>query len=149
MLLSQRERSSGTFFFTEVIYDLILLGMKNIRINGYTLEGPLLVDDPDVKRTFMDASGQLRHVRQFSNPSRLKNYMSRHPEGIILAGAGNFFFLEPVPVSAAMIRFDSSGGADILVREGAEDIEKQLVAIRGIHAAAAEAAGIIHEGSVC
>lgn len=149
LLLSQRERSSGTFFFTEYIYELILTGMKNIRINGHILEGALLVDDPDVKRTFMDASGQLRHVRLFSHPGRLKSYIRKHPEGIILAGAGSFFFIEPVPVSAAMIRFDKSGGADILVREGAESLEKQLLAIEGICAAAAEAAGITHEGSAC
>ena len=122
--------------------------MKDIKINGHNLSGALLVDDPDVKRTFMDASGQLRHVRLFSHPGRLKSYIRRHPEGIILAGVGAFFFIEPVPVSAAMIRFDASGGADILVREGAESIEKQLLAIDGI-CAAAEAALSTHEGSVC
>ena len=122
--------------------------MKDIKINGHKLGGALLVDDPDVKRTFMDASGQLRHVRLFSHPGRLKSYIRRHPEGIILAGVGAFFFIEPVPVSAAMIRFDASGGADILVREGAESIEKQLLAIDGI-CAAAEAALSTHEGSVC
>ena len=139
----------GTFFFTEDINKLILLGMKNIRINGHIIEGVLLIDDPEVQRTFMDASGRLRHVRLFSHPGRLKSYIHRHPEGIILAGVGTFFFIEPVPVSAAMIRFDAFGGADILVRDGAESLEKQLLAIEGICAAAAEAAGITHEGSAC
>ena len=102
--------------------------MKNIRINGHILDGPLLVDDPDVKKTFMDASGQLRHVRSFSQAGRLKSYVRSHPEGIILAGVGTFFFLEPIPVSAAMIRFDEAGNADILIRGEAESIEKQLEA---------------------
>lgn len=116
--------------------------MKDIKINGHVIEGALLVEDPDVKRTYMDASGQLRHVRSFSQPGRLKSYIRRHPEGIILAGAGAIFFLEPVPVSSALIRFDEAGNADILVRDEAESIERQLTAMEEIHDAAAEAAGI-------
>lgn len=111
---------------------------KDIRINGHRLDGPLLIDDPDVKRVFTDALGQLRQVRSFSQPDRLKSYVRRHPEGMILAGAGNIFFLEPVPVSSAMIRFDESGNADILIREEAESIEKQLTAMEEIQAAALE-----------
>ena len=121
--------------------------MKNISINGHTLEGALLVDDPDIKRAFPDASGQLRHIRSFSQPGRLKAYIRKHPEGIILAGVGAIFFLEPVPVTSAMISFDESGSADILVRDRAEEIEKQLVAMEAIRAAAAEAAGISRGGS--
>ena len=68
-------------------------------------------------------------------------------EGIIIAGVGNFFFLEPVPVSAAMIRFDESGSADIRIKEGAEQIEKQLAAMEAIRAAAADELGITREGS--
>jgi hypothetical protein len=125
------------------------LMMNDIKINGHIINGALLVDDPDVKRTFMDASGQLRHVRFFSHTGRLKSYLRRHPEGIILAGVGSFFFIEPVPVSGAMIRFDRSGTVDILVRDGAEGLEKQLLAIERICDAAAEAAGSTHEGSAC
>lgn len=115
--------------------------MKSIRINGHILDGALLVDDPDVKQTFEDASGQQRHVRSFADPSRLKAYVRRHPEGLILAGVGTFFFLEPVLVSAAMISFDE-GGAEIFVREGAESLEKQLRAIDAICAAAIEHIGL-------
>lgn len=121
--------------------------MKVIRINGHVLDGALLVDDPDVKRTFPDASGQLRHVRSFSGSGRLKSYVHRHPEGIILAGVGALFFIEPIPVSSSMIRFDLSGNADISVGYGAESIEKQLAAMEKICAAAAEAAGITSGGS--
>ena len=110
--------------------------MKIIRINGHVLDGALLVDDPDVKQAFTDASGQLRHVRCFTQPARLKSYVCRHPEGIILAGVGTFFFLEPVPVSSAVIRFDEQGSADLLVRDGAERIERQLTAMEAIRAAA-------------
>ena len=56
--------------------------MKNIRINGHVINGALLVDDPEVKRAFPDASGKLRHVRSFSQPGRLKSYVRKHPEGI-------------------------------------------------------------------
>lgn len=112
--------------------------MKRIRINGHTLEGALLVDDPDVKKTFVDASGQLRRVRSFTQPGRLKSYVLRHPEGIVLAGVGSIFFLEPVPVSAAMIRTDGESGLDILLKEDAERIERQLAAIEDIYAAAEE-----------
>ena len=115
--------------------------MKDIRINGHILDGSLLIDDPDVKKTFTDASGQLRHVRSFSQPGKLKSYVRRHPEGIILAGVGAVFFLEPVPVSSAMIRFDETGGADIQVRDNGENIEKQLTAMEAIRAAAEDAAG--------
>jgi hypothetical protein len=115
--------------------------MKDIRINGHILDGSLLIDDPDVKKTFTDASGQLRHVRSFSQPGKLKSYVRRHPEGIILAGVGAVFFLEPVPVSSAMIRFDETGSADIQVRDNAENIEKQLTAMEAIRAAAEDAAG--------
>ena len=122
--------------------------VKGIKINGHVLEGALLVDDPDVKRAYPDASGQLRHVRTFSQPGRLRSYLKKHPEGIILAGVGTFFFPEPVPVSSAMIRFDEAGSADIVVRERAEEIEKQLAAMETIRAAASEAVGIIHEEPV-
>ena len=122
--------------------------MKNIRINGHVINGALLVDDPEVKRAFPDASGKLRHVRSFSQPGRLKSYVRKHPEGIIMAGTGGIFFLEPVPVSAAMIRFDEAGCVDILVREGAESLEKQLATIDEILAAAAFEVGKIREGSV-
>ena len=115
--------------------------MKDIRINGHILDGSLLIDDPDVKKTFTDASGQLRHVRSFSQPGRLKSYVRRHPEGIILVGVGAVFFLEPVPVSSAMIRFDETGSADIQVRDNGENIEKQLTAMEAIRAAAEDAAG--------
>ena len=90
---------------------------------------------------------QLRHVRSFSGSGRLKSYVHRHPEGIILAGVGALFFIEPIPVSSSMIRFDSSGNADISVGYGAESIEKQLAAMEKICAAAAEAAGITSGGS--
>ena len=66
---------------------------------------------------------------------------------MIIAGAGNLFFLEPVPVSASMIRFDETGSADILIREGAEQIEKQLAAMEAIQAAAAEEFGITRKSS--
>lgn len=115
--------------------------MKDIRINGHILDGSLLIDDPDVKKTFTDASGQFRHVRSFSQPGKLKSYVRRHPEGIILAGVGAVFFLEPVPVSSAMIRFDETGSADIQVRDNGENIEKQLTAMEAIRAAAEDAAG--------
>jgi len=110
--------------------------MKDIKINGHILDGALLVDDPDVKKSFMDASGQLRHVRSFSQPGKLKSYVCRHPEGIIIAGMGAFFFIEPVPVSRAMIRFDEAGNADIQVRDNAESVEKQLSVMEEIRAAA-------------
>ena len=120
--------------------------MKDIRINGHILDGSLLIDDPDVKKTFTDASGQLRHVRSFSQPGKLKSYVRRHPEGIILAGVGAVFFLEPVPVSSAMIRFDETGSADIQVRDNGENIEKQLTAMEAIRAAAEDTAGRTHGG---
>ena len=123
--------------------------MNDIKINGHIINGSLLVEDPDVKRTFMDASGQLRHVRSFSHTSRLESYIHKHPEGIILAGAGAFFFIEPVLVSGGMIRFDKSGDVDIIVSDGAEGLEKQLLAIEQICAAAAEAAEGTHEGPAC
>ena len=113
--------------------------MKTIKINGHYLGGALLVDDPDIKRTYTDASGQPRHVRCFTQPAGLKAYARRHPEGIILAGAGNIFFTEPVPVSPAMISFDENGSANIQVREGAGDIERQLEAIEAIQTAAENA----------
>ena len=122
--------------------------MKYIRINNHVINGALLIDDPDVKKSFTDASGQIRHVRSFSQPGKLKSYVRRHPEGIIIAGAGAFFFIEPVPVSCAMIRFDEAGGVDIQVREGAESLEKQLATIDEILAAAAFEVGKIREGSV-
>lgn len=112
---------------------------KEISINGHVLDGALLIDDPEVKHSFTDASGQQRHVRSFSQPGRLRSYMRRHPEGIILAGAGNIFFTEPVPVSPAMISFDETGSANIQVREGAGDIERQLEAIEAIQTAAENA----------
>ena len=117
--------------------------VKGIKINGHMLDGALMVDDPDVKKAYPDASGQLRHVRTFSQPGRLRSYLKKHPEGIILAGVGTFFFLEPVPVSSAMIRFDEAGSVDIVVREGAEEIEKQLAAMETIWDAATEAVGIM------
>lgn len=112
--------------------------MKDIKINGHVLGGALLVDDPDIRRTFTDAAGNARHVRSFRDPARLKAYMRKHPEGIILAGVGTFFFIEPVPLSFAMVGFDDRGNADITVREGAEAIEKQLRAMDEIREAAAE-----------
>ena len=119
--------------------------MKTIKINGHYLGGALLVDDPDIKRTYTDASGQPRHVRCFTQPAGLKAYVRRHPEGIIVAGAGNLFFLEPVPVSAAMIRFDETGSADIRIKEGAERIEKQLAVMEAIRTAALDELGITRE----
>ena len=119
--------------------------VKDIRINGHVLEGTLLVEDPDVKRTFTDASGQLRHVRSFTQPGKLKSYLRKHPEGIILAGVGAFFFIEPVPVSAARIRFDEAGSAEIHVSEEAERIEKQLEAMERISAAAEAAGFLLHD----
>ena len=121
--------------------------MNVIKINGHILDAALLVDDPEVKKTYTDASGRRRHLRSFSQPGRLKSYLRRHPEGLIIAGAGNLFFLEPVPVSASMIRFDETGSADILIREGAEQIEKQLAAMEAIQAAAAEEFGITRKSS--
>ncbi len=109
---------------------------KEIRINGKTLNGALIVDDPEAKQAFPDASGQLRNVRSFSQPGRLRNYVKKHPEGMILAGAGNIFFTEPVPVSSAAIRFDEAGNADILVRDEDKRIEKQLAAMDAIYEAA-------------
>ena len=129
-----QNRIGGCFYTCVVLYGK----MKDIRINGHALDGALIVDDPDVKRAFPDASGRLRHVRCFTQPGRLKSYVRKHPEGIILAGVGTFFFLEPVPVSSVSIRFDETGGADILVREGAESIEKQLAAMAAIRAAASK-----------
>lgn len=110
--------------------------MKTISINGHMLEKALLVDDPEVKKTIGDASGNLRHIRSFTQPARLKGYIRKHPEGIVLAGTGVFFFKEPVPVSLAMIRFDEAGNADITVKEGAEELEKQLRAMEIMRAAA-------------
>ena len=112
--------------------------MKTISINGHILNSALLVDAPDIKRTAVDASGQQRHIRSFSHPGRLRNYLEKHPEGMILAGIGSSFFREPVPVSSAMVRFDECGNADIRIRDGAEQIEKQLSAIEAIRAAASE-----------
>ena len=86
-------------------------------------------------------------MRSFVQPGRLKSFVRKHPEGIIIAGVGNIFFIEPVLVSSAMIRFDEEGGADILVKEDAELIEKQLAAMDAIRAAAAKENGIIHGGS--
>lgn len=121
-------------------------GTKNgIKINGQVLDAALLIDDPHVKKTYTDASGQRRHVRSFSKPASLKAYVRRHPEGIIVAGAGNLFFLEPVPVSAAMIRFDETGSADIRIKEGAERIEKQLAVMEAIRTAASDELGITRE----
>ena len=120
--------------------------MEGIKINGHALEASLLIEDPDVKQAFTDASGQLRHVRSFTQPGRLKSYLRRHHEGLILAGVGNIFFLEPVPVSSAMVRVDESGNADILINEGAERIEKQLAAMEAIRAAAADELGTAPEG---
>ncbi len=113
--------------------------MKEIRINGHVLEGALLIDDPDVKKAFTDAAGHLRHVRSFSQPARLRSYLLRHPEGMIIAGAGGIFFTEPVPVSSAMISFDGSGSADIHIKEEAERMEKQLSAMEAIWSAAEDA----------
>lgn len=121
--------------------------MEGIKINGNILEASLLIEDPDVKQAFTDASGEMRHVRSFTQPGRLKSYLRRHHEGLILAGVGNLFFLEPVPVSSAMVRFDESGNADILINEGAERIEKQLAAMEAIHAAAADLDGLTHDGT--
>ena len=112
---------------------------KEISINGHVLDGALLIDDPEVKHSFTDASWQPRHVRCFTQPAGLKAYARRHPEGIILAGVGNIFFTEPVPVSFAMISFDENGSANIQVREGAADIERQLEAIEAIQTAAENA----------
>ena len=133
LLLSQKKCLAQWRYFDRI--------MKDIRINGHILDGSLLIDDPDVKKTFTDASGQIRHVRSFSQPGKLKSYVRRHPEGIIIAGAGAVFFLEPVPVSSAMIRFDETGSADIQVRDNGENIEKQLTAMEAIRAAAEDAAG--------
>ena len=133
LLLSQKKCLVQWRYFDRI--------MKDIRINGHILDGSLLIDDPDVKKTFTDASGQLRHVRSFSQPGRLKSSVRSHPEGIRLAGVGAVFFLEPVPVSSAMIRFDETGGADIQVRDNGENIEKQLTAMEAIRAAAEDAAG--------
>lgn len=112
--------------------------MNNISINGHTIGGTLLVDDPGIKRAVTDPSGQLRHVRGFSHPGRLKSYLRKHPEGIILAGVGSFFFIEPVPVSSAMIRFDGQDSAEILIRDETYQIEKQLSAMEKIWDAASE-----------
>ena len=112
--------------------------MKTISINGHVLEKALLVDDPDVKRTAVDASGNQRHIRIFSDPARLKSYIKKHPEGFIIAGSGVFFFKDPVPVSLAMISFDDAGNADITVKEGADEIEKQLEVMEDIRSAALE-----------
>ena len=112
--------------------------MKTISINGHVLEKALLVDDPEVKKAVEDASGNERHIRTFLDPAKLKNYLKKHPEGIIIAGTGVFFFKEPVPVSSAMIGFDESGNADIIVRDGAEEIEKQLSTISEVRDAATE-----------
>lgn len=109
--------------------------MKYISINGYVLQKSLMVDDPDVKRTFTDASGAERHIRIFSNAARFKSYVKKHPEGLILAGVGVFFFTEPIPVSASMIRFDDAGNVEITVREGAAKIEKQLSIMEDLRAA--------------
>ena len=103
--------------------------MKTISINGHILEKALLVDDPDVKRTYEDDSGNKRHIRSFSQAESLWRYIRKHPEGIVIAGTGVFFFKEPVPVSAAMVRFDEAGNANILIREGAAEIEEKLESI--------------------
>lgn len=117
--------------------------MKDIKINGYVLDGALLVDDPDVKKTYVDASGQQRHVKSFSQPGKLKSYVSRHPEGIIIAGVGAFFFIEPIPVSCAGIRVDEAGNAEIQVRDHAESVEKQLSVMEAIRSAAEDELGHI------
>lgn len=113
--------------------------MKQIRINGHTLNKSLMIEDPDVKRSFQDASGEDRHVRIISDPVRLKAYSKKHPEGMILAGVGVFFFTEPVVVTAGGVRFDRDGNADILVRAGAEEVERQLRVIDAMSDEAQEA----------
>lgn len=103
--------------------------IKTIKINGHVLEKALLVDDPDVKKVYEDSMGNKRHIRSFSQADSLKRYIKKHPEGMILAGVGVFFFDEPVPVSSAMVRFDEAGNANILIREGAAEIEEKLESI--------------------
>jgi hypothetical protein len=115
--------------------------MKNIRINGYKIDGALLVEDPDAKHAFPDASGELRHVLALSQPGQLKSYVKKHPGGLILAGVGAVFFLEPITVSGAQIWFDKDGNAEMHIKDGAESIEKQLAAMDAIYAMAADAAG--------
>ena len=116
--------------------------MKTISINGHILEKALLVDDPDVKESFTAGSGAERHIRSFTDPDKLKRYISKHPEGIIIAGVGVFFFKEPVPVSSAMVSLDESGSVNILIRDGAEEIEKQLASFDSIREAAT---GIVYD----
>ena len=111
---------------------------KAIRINGHDPACPVMIEDPDVKRTFRDSSGEPRHVRFFSDAVRLKSYLRRHPEGLVLAGAGAFFFTEPIPVPAARIRFCEDGSADIRVKDKAELIERQIARMEEISAAAGE-----------
>ena len=103
--------------------------IKTIKINGHVLEKALLVDDLDVKKVYEDSMGNKRHIRSFSQEDSLKRYIKKHPEGMILAGVGVFFFDEPVPVSSAMVRFDEAGNANILIREGAAEIEEKLESI--------------------
>ena len=112
--------------------------MKCISINGHKLERALLVEDPDVRQSLCDASGNEHHVRTFSGPDPLMRYLRKHPEGLIIAGMGLSFFSEPVAVPAAAVRFDESGSADIRVRDEDGSIERQLQAMDAIREAAAE-----------
>lgn len=113
--------------------------MESIKINGHFLERPLMIDDPDSARTFRDASGRSRSISYCTTASELREYLRAHPEGVIIAGVGTIFFLEPFPVSSGSVIFGADGSADILVKEGAEDIKKQLTAMDGIRAAAEDA----------
>lgn len=110
--------------------------MESIKINGHFLERPLMIDDPDSAKTFRDASGRSRSISYCATASELRDYLRAHPEGVIIAGAGAIFFLEPFPVSSGSVIFGADGSADILVKEDAGGIEKQLTAMEEIREAA-------------
>lgn len=110
--------------------------MDNIKINGHFLERPLMIEDPDSRTAVRDASGRTRHISYCSTAEELKDYLGTHTEGFVAAGVGTIFFLKPFAVSFASVRFDYDGSADILVKEDAGGIEKQLTAMEEIREAA-------------
>ena len=110
---------------------------KEIRINGDTLPGDLMIEDPDARNMIIDTNGQRRHVRSYRTPAGLRRYLTKHPEGLIVAGCGVFLFREPAAVTAARIRYDESGNVNILIPEKAEEIRRELENIAQIREAAA------------
>jgi len=94
---------------------------KTIRINGYALSGALSIDDPEHGKMILG-----KCIKCISTPRQMKIYINKHPEGVIILGYGVSFFDEPVPVSRNQIAFDKEGNVDIIIRDGAEKIVKQI-----------------------